>query len=286
MSPKLAAVTMAYNEAAFLPVWARHYARQVGADHCYVVDHGSTELPALPSGINVLRLPRSPQDDGRRAGFISELTKSLLSYFDWVLYSDVDELVLADPRRHANLQAFCETAQPGTLSAVGLDVQHLPDIEPPFDPALPVGAQRGWVRFTSSMCKPVLTRVPVNYAPGFHCSDQPLAFGQLYLFHLHWADRDLGLRRLAKTRSMPWADDRFGAHQRISDREWGTIFDGMAQLPRRALADFDPAHAPIQPWLQHTINSAAGRQDSTHSFDLHVNAPELWPIPSHFRARL
>ena len=286
MPPKVAAVTMAYNEDVLLPIWARHYARQVGADQCYVIDHGSTELPPLPPGVNVLRLPRSPQDDLRRAGFISNLIKTLLGYFDWVLYADVDELLLADPRSFPNLQAFCMAAQVDTISAVGLDVQHVPELERQFDSGLSVGVQRGWVRFTSSMCKPVLTRIPIAYAPGFHCADQPLAFGQLYLFHLHWADRSLGLQRLAKTRTMPWVDDCFGAHQRVSDHDWGTIFDGMAQLPRRADVEFDLSQSPIRPWLQHTTNSAAKQAVSPFSFDLHVNAPELWPIPPRFRARL
>ena len=49
---------MAYNEQAYLPIWARHYARQVGADHCYVVDHGSTDTVKLPPGV---RLDNAPE---------------------------------------------------------------------------------------------------------------------------------------------------------------------------------------------------------------------------------
>ena len=286
MQPKVAAITMAYNESAFLPIWARHYARQVGADYCYVIDHGSTEPLHLPNGTNSLRLPRSPHDDPRRARFVSQLTASLLEYYDWVIHTDVDELVLADPLQFANLQDFCDGAATGTVSAIGFDIQHVPDLEPALDTARPLGAQRGWVRFTSAMCKPVLTREPIVWAPGFHCSNHSLVFAPLYLFHLHWSDRAIGLQRLMKTRSMPWADGDFGAHQRLADRQWLGLFNEMASRRRVETAQFDPNSAPLRDWLQRTSDSSAGREQQTYTFDLHINSEELWSIPAHFRAKL
>ena len=284
--PRIAAITMAYNEPVMLPIWAQHYARQVGADYCYVVDHGSTEEVALPAGINRLRLPRSPHDDPRRARFISELTTALLTYYDWVIYTDVDELVLADPRHFANLPAFCSTALADTVSAIGFDVQHVPAIESPLNPSRSVGSQRRWVRFTSAMCKPVLTRQPLAWAPGFHCSNQPLAFAPIYLFHLRWADRALGLQRLGKTRAMAWDGSDAGAHQRIDDQSWLDLFDAMAAMPRSEMVDFDPAALPIRDWLRRVTDSGLGRQGETYGFDLQVNGEQLWPIPDHFRGRL
>jgi hypothetical protein len=286
MPPKVAAITMVYNESVLLPVWARHYARQVGADHCYVVDHGSSEPLSLPPGVNTLRLPRSPHDDPRRARFISKLTTSLLEYYDWVTYTDVDELVLADPRRFSNLPDFCRAATDDTVSAIGFDIQHVPELEPPLDPAFPIGRQRGWARFTSAMCKPVLSRQPLSWAPGFHCSNRPLAFAHLYLFHLHWADLGVGLQRLAKTRSMPWAEGDFGAHQRLEDRQWSSLFHNMASLPRVEIEQFDPEDSPMHEWLARLTESSIGLEQETYTFDLHVNATELWSIPATFRAKL
>jgi hypothetical protein len=276
---------MAYNEAAMLPFWARHYARQVGSDHCYVIDHGSQDPLVLPPGMNVLRLPRSPHDDVRRAQFISEFCASLLGYYDWVIHTDADELALADPAYFPDLPSFCGSVGASTITSIGLDVQHTAG-EPPLDPSRSSGSQRGWARFTSAMCKPVLTRQPLRWGPGFHCSDQPLVFDRLYLFHLHWADRDIGLQRLAKTRIMPWADEQFGAHQRVSDAEWLSVFNGMAAFPPQDVVDFDPTIAPIHPWLQRTIDSTVGRQNEAYWLDLHLNAAELWPIPPRFRDRL
>ena len=287
MLPKVAAITMAYNESTLLPVWARHYARQVGADQCYVVDHGSTDPIALPPGMNAIRIPRSAHDDLRRAVFISELAASLLRYYDWVIYTDADELVLADPHFFRDLPSFCAASDSfDTVTAIGFDVQHVPAAEPPLEPGSSIGAQRGWIRFTSAMCKPLLTRQPISWSPGFHCSDRPLRFSQLYLFHLHWADQSLGLRRLQTTRGMPWAGDEFGRHQRVTDGAWLDLFKGMSNLPRTGEIDLDPALSPMRGWLERTVQSSRGRAGQTHSLDLGINAAELWPIPPHFRNRL
>ncbi len=286
MPPKVAAITMVYNEPMFLPFWTRHYARQVGADHCYVVDHGSDGALDVPPGMNVLRLPRSPHDDPKRAQFIAGLTASLLRYYDWVIHTDVDEIVLADPRVYRDLTRFCEATAAETVTAIGFDVQHVPTLEAPLDPRRGLGEQRGWVRFTSAMCKPVLTRRALAWSPGFHCADTPIHFEALYLFHLHWADLTAGLDRLSKTRTMPWVSENFGAHQRISDTEWTALFDGMANLPRHEAVAFEPGAPPLADWLARTQDSTAGREKQTYTLDLNVNADALWGIPSSFRERL
>lgn len=285
MHPKVAALTMVYNERAYLQIWARHYARQVGADHCYVIDHGSTESLLFPPGVNVIRLPRSPHDDWRRALFISSFVEGLLEYFDWVIHTDVDELVIPDPNFHANLPIFCSSTAVDTVTTIGFDIQHLPDSESVLKPELPVGPQRRWMRFTSAMCKPVLTRRPLIWSPGFHCADTPVAFSTLYLFHLRWVDWQIGMTRLAKTRIMPWANQEFGAHQRISDREWAELFTAMAGFERITLP-VAPDIEPLSTWLARTISSTVGREGDVYKLDLHINATELVEIPTRFRERL
>jgi len=53
---RVAALTMAYNEPVWAGVWARHYAGQLGAEHCTILDHGSDDGSADNLPVRVRRL--------------------------------------------------------------------------------------------------------------------------------------------------------------------------------------------------------------------------------------
>ena len=106
---KVAAVTMVFNEKGNLPIWSKYYGGQLTPSHCYVIDHGSTD--GSTQGLTELSrilLPRSPQDDVKRALFVSRLVNSLLGYYDYVLYSDCDEILVPDPRKFSGIVDYCE----------------------------------------------------------------------------------------------------------------------------------------------------------------------------------
>src|SRR5581483_1471923 len=128
---KIAAVTMVYNEAHFLPRWIRHYAAQVGAGNCTVIDHGSDDgcTDALP-GVNLLRIPRSPTDEVERARFLSGFCASLLSWYDWVIYTDVDEFLVADPDHFASLPDLLAASAHPVITSIGFNLHHEERREP------------------------------------------------------------------------------------------------------------------------------------------------------------
>ena len=286
MPPRIAAVTMVYNEPDFLPLWRRHYARLVGAEHCHVIDHGSDDGSTAALGaVNRLRLPRSPQDDVRRARFISRFCAGLLEWYDWVIYTDVDELLIPDPRLYPDLASFCAGARAEVIYAIGLNLHHLPE-EPPLDFSRPLGPQRRWVRFSGAMCKPALIRRAVNWAPGFHGADAEVTFAPLYLIHLRWSDRDLGLRRLTKTRAMPWADAAAAPWQRAPDHAFEALFSVFASMPRVEVVDFSLAAPPIAEALAALRATGQGRADTPYPFDLDFNIDALWPLPARLRDAL
>ncbi len=282
----VAAVTMAYNEPDFAPIWARHYASEIGARHCTIIDHGSTDgsLDGL-GAVNIIRLPRSPQDDERRARFVSRLVASLLTWYDAVIYTDIDEILVADPDRHISLAAWCAVETRPVVNAVGLDLLHRPEHERPLATQLPVTIQRRWLRFSSSMCKPVLLRTPMDWAPGFHSVAAPPTFGDLFLFHLRYIDLNRGLQRLAKTRQQPWEQRNAGAHQRMSDTEWSGMLRSMAGLPTRADVDLCVDVEPVRSWIGRVIDSGRGREHDTYRIDLHIYRDELWRLPARFSGR-
>lgn len=283
----LAIVTMVYNEAVFLPLWLRHYTAQAAPRHCYVVDHGtddgSTDPARLPAGLNVVRIPRSPQDDGRRCQFISRFCAALLVWYESVIYVDVDEILVADPALHASLAdyAACLDAD-AVISAIGLDVIHSPGDEPALDWNVPVGGQRRWLRFSSAMCKPVLIRRPVCWAPGFHNIDAPPRFDELFLFHLRYVDLQAGLARLARTRAQAWGSPEAGSHQRMADIAWRDMLLGMASLPRLTRGTLGLDDNLLHDWLARVMRSAASRQTELYRIDLHLSGDTLWCLPGRF----
>ncbi len=280
---RVAAVTMAYNEPVWAPAWARHYAAQVGAENCLMLDHGSNDGSTDGLGVEVRRLPRSPLDEVWRVEQVGAAVKDLLSRYDAVIHTDTDELLLADPAQYPDLRAFAEATPHPVVTAIGLDVQHLPDDEPALDPAASFGPQRSWVRFSAAMCKPALVRHPVAWAPGFHCSDAPMVTSRLFLLHMRYGDLGLGLRRLARTRGQAFASAGTDTHQRVPDAEFAGMMRVVAGLPRREVS-FDPDAAPMKTWLDRLHASRTAREDELYKLDLSLSGEELWRLPERFRA--
>ena len=283
---KIAAVTMVYNEPDYMDLWCRHYARQVGAENCYVIDHGSDDGTTDALGaVNVVRLPRSPKDNDVRAALVSDFCTELLGRYDAVAHVDVDELLVPDPRYHRHLKD-CVVAMTGpVMHAAGLEVWHLAETETPIDIAQPISLQRGWTWFNSALCKPVLIREPVKWSPGFHSVDAPLALDHLFLFHLRYFDVGRGLRRLAQTRSMAWASETAGSHQRQSDEKWLKLVTDVARMRKLTGADLDVDKEPLGPLLQAVIESQKGREAKTYKIDLGIHGRTLIPIPLRLKGR-
>jgi glycosyl transferase family 2 len=284
MAIEVAAVTMAYNEPVMLPLWANYYSKNFGASACYVIDHGSTDGSTDNLDVNVLRIPRSPMNNLKRARFLSRFCSSLLKWYDKVIYTDADEFLVPDPANYATLNDFCQHTTNPVTTAIGLDVQHIPDLEGPLSAQIPVLRQRGWVRFNFALCKPLVTSVPIEWTPGFHSSDQPTLFDRLFMFHLHNYDLDTAMQRLSKTRAMPWEDPRLDNHQRWSDQRYREMIMAIAKLPRMENATFEPDDAYLScltQWISDFVaKNPAKRELFYHNNGIPCN--ELLRVPERF----
>ncbi|MGI4798849.1 MAG: glycosyltransferase family 2 protein [Janthinobacterium lividum] len=267
---------MSYNEPVWARVWARHYAGQVGAENCFLMDHGSDDGSADGLKINVERLARSALDEDVRAAQVSARVAALLETYDAVVHTDVDELVIADPRRFSSLRSFAASRPGEVVTAVGLDVQHLAAEEAALDPGRPIGRQRGWVRFSAAMCKPVFVCRAVRWVPGFHLCDAAVQTGGLFLFHLRYADLKLGLRRLERTRGQAFASADIALHQRVSGRNFEDMMASIAQLPRVEVP-FDSEGGPMADW----VNSMVRAQGDGSAW-LSMSGDQLWSLPRRF----
>lgn len=204
---KIAIVTMVYNENIHLPIWLKHYRRMAPNAALFVIDHssddGSTDNLA---GVHRILLPRDRLDEDDRVFFIGALQQGLLRYYEVVIYTDCDELLVPDPARSASLEAHLGRSRYPYASPVGINVIHDINSEPAIDFSRPLLRQRRYGQFHSHMCKPLVSRIPLAWEAGFHVCDRPVNIDRaLYLFHIKQIDQDQALQRHLLTRRFPWS---------------------------------------------------------------------------------
>ncbi|WP_372620947.1 glycosyltransferase family 2 protein [Falsiroseomonas sp.] len=236
---RIAAFTMVYNEPVMLPLWARHYGREFGAENLFCLDHGSDDGSTAGVVANTIRLPRGEFHEAKRAAAISAFHTSLLSYYDAVVFSDSDEFLVADPARHAGLAPFIAARCQRTVTAFGFNVLPVIARDPPMDWHRPVLAQRRFACFDRKYCKTLISRVPLNWTPGFHnCDVPPNRDRDLYMFHLKFADDATFRTAQEKRMSVRWAAES------VAKNHGGHWRRDAAVVSRRAFLRADPAHAP------------------------------------------
>jgi hypothetical protein len=222
--PAVAVVTMAYNESANLPIWRDHYRRAVPHGELFVVDHGSDDGSATGlHGVSRIPLPRRTMDEIQRSRFVSLLQASLLQYYDYVIYTDCDELIVVEPELCLTLEDYLGTCGYDYAAPIGLNIQHIVDAEPDLRDGQPILSQRRICYFHSQMCKPLISRVRLKWEPGFHRCDLPLRVdSNLYLFHLKYADRERSMARQKLAKRVKWSrkavEAQHGAHHRMEDQ--------------------------------------------------------------------
>ncbi len=229
---KICAVTNVFNENFNLPIWLKHYGKQVGIKNCVVIDHGSDDDSTKNTGgASLITLPRSEFDDVKRANAVSSICEGLLNFFDYVIYSDADELIVPDLRKFTSLVDYLEKARPTHVTVKGFNLIHHLVQEAPLNATNPILSQRQYLHFLSPMCKTLITSRPIRWGGGFHSSSLEPSFGPIYMLHLRSVDLSEALKRLATTRALEWADPTAGRHQRESYVGLIGLFNDYSQYP-------------------------------------------------------
>ncbi|KIU37117.1 glycosyltransferase family 2 protein [Methylobacterium radiotolerans] len=271
----LAAVTMTYNETTMLPLWLKHYERQVGAENCYILDHGSDDGSTTGLRANVIRLPRLPLNEWERAHTVRDFCASLFIGFKYVLYADSDELILPDPDVSPNLSDYIAARSlPPILDLFGADVMHVQD-EAPINVAAPISGQRGFIRPISTLCKSTIVSERVDWHVGFHCliQDHRPDFRDLFLFHLAYLDHDILFRRQQK-RNAAAPIGIPNSHHAIDPTEFLTFVKAdVGRIPRRRVQ--------MRPGEAHFETTKRIFADAIERKSV-VQAPDLWQLPERF----
>ncbi len=208
---KLAFLTMVWRDYWLLEKWVAHNAALVPRRQLYVVNHGGDpQVDRIAAGCNVIHVPR----DGvtldltrRRWDLLGGIANGLLAFFDRVVCTDVDELlVYVGPKPSLIDHLVAAETEGDTLSPVGLNL--IPTPEDPKGADLPVLARHPHTLLSAKYTKPCIAARPVTYTVGGH----GLVRGrfridpEILLIHLHYVTPDYQERMADRQRIV--ADSR------------------------------------------------------------------------------
>jgi Glycosyl transferase family 2/SEC-C motif len=230
MKRPVAAITMVFNEAIFLPIWLNHYGSALGYENLFVIDDGSNDGSIRNDRIvNLVSRKRGLLDERERAKTISYFHEELLQYYDVVLYADADELIVPEPNLEISLKDYLIASKGELINTIGLNVLHHRAREGPLDLTKPLFSQRAYVQFDELYCKPVIARVPMRWTPGFHfCARSPCYATDLYLFHLRAMDYDISRAKIKNLNAVSFSEDSlrhgYGFYFRMPEQEYLDLF--------------------------------------------------------------
>lgn len=204
----LGVVTMVYQDYFFLERWYDYYSSQVGAENLYVFSHGNDpKHREIAKGANVLNLPRDEvmfKFDRRRWRMLGNFATGLLDFYNWMIVSDVDEIVVVDPKAAAGILDYIrqhyadKKTAPLNIAPFCLEIVHLPKEEPlPIAEGETILSRRRIFRPNQNYSKPCLVRGPVGFGPGGHRNTLGPRHlpDDMYLLHLKFFDYDTVVSR-------------------------------------------------------------------------------------------
>jgi hypothetical protein len=243
--PRIAVLTIARDEGEMLARWVDHYGRAAGHENLIVFDDGSTDGSTDDLSCTVQRLPgfRKGNFEAGRMGLASGVAHGLLGIYDVVIFTDVDEFLVPDPAKYANLSDYLTRRPERVIAPFALNVVHHTAVEGPLISGKPIVGQRAYAQFAPLMCKPSVKRVPAAWTLASHGVKAPYVPDPgLFMLHMKFADLDL-LRRQADRRN-----ELAKAVGRGKGSSWGRSGDDLAGLLINATAsvsadveEFDPA---------------------------------------------
>lgn len=219
-----AVFTITQNEPVMLPLWLDYYGRSFDPADLYVIDHGTTDgsTEALAGRCRLIPVHRAASFDHRwLRSTVEAFQRFLLQSYETVLFTEVDERVVADPRRYSGLDSYINSLERPAARCVGFNVIHHPD-EPPLQFDQPLLAQRRYWHASLGYSKRLLSRIPLRWSVGFHeeydAPDDPPDTA-LMLVHLHRIDYHRCLAHHRSTAARNWSEEDIargdGAQNRI-----------------------------------------------------------------------
>jgi hypothetical protein len=212
--------TMVYNEPVYLPIWLRYYSQFFAPEDIYVIDNGSTDGSTDRPGFERSVVPTDCVDATYQRNMVQQKQHDLISLYDKVLYTDVDEFVVPHPST-GTLGDYIDRFGSDYVNCNGFEVLHIKEDEPSLDVTRPILEQRSyWFPCDAYMSKPLLARIPMEWDLGCHSTPKgSRKDSSLYLLHMHRADFNICLTRHKELSLRPQCqkdlENGWSAHRRI-----------------------------------------------------------------------
>lgn len=200
---KIAAITMARNDAFFLRHWIAYYGSQLGEENLFVYLDGEDQpVPDNTGKATVIHCERIEGQvvaaEKRRLQHLSNAAAVLLKRYDLVIGTDADEFLVVDPKRNETLQSYLSGLEISTsVSGLGLDVGQRMGTEEAINEESSFLEQRKYAVLSSRYTKPVVVAKPVVWGSGFHrIKGHNFKIDRnLYLFHFGVFDYNMVMAR-------------------------------------------------------------------------------------------
>ncbi len=207
---RIATFTVTRDEKIFFPKWLQNSLKSFEPEDIYVLDHrssdGSTDCARqMGCNVEIIDPPENPGAIWFRDK-MRQTQRDLLQKYDWVLFSETDEFVIANSELGTIRNVIEKMSSEGLDFArcTGFDIVHDYKKEPALDfssntwlqqrsrclPWFPPYSER------NKYSKALLSRVPLDWRSGFHDVAPPSGVGQipikridyLFLIHCHFLD--------------------------------------------------------------------------------------------------
>lgn len=271
---RVAVVTHARKEPFFSALWSKHYGALFGHENLFLYKDGDDwDLPsdARFGTITSVSFPTSRTEcDAYFARFLSQECAQLLTQYDIVLRTDVDEFLVVDPARGGWDDVFRETQETGYLYAIGLDLVENRNTEGPLRLDRPILEQRNHAYVRGDYCKPCAIARPVVWTSACHTVEgEPVVLSKgLRLVHLASMDREMLQKRLedrgdfSKASYSGHAKSRFRQFEKVKS-DIAFDFDSAEELVRQRLSRDDNGNPAFTPrFLQITAPDGSLREKS------------------------
>jgi hypothetical protein len=218
-----AVFVMVKDEGYFLPKWIAYYKQFFAPQDIYILDHQSSDGSTRNLDVNVTPVVNEVAvDHAWIVNTIQDFQKKLLKEYRCVLFAESDEIVYPLYQTLGEyIQWFLESNL-DYVTCIGHELMQKIGEEKPLSLSDPIMDNRDYWFRHSLYDKTLLSKVPLNWAWGFHSHQGQNVFkNALYMLHLHRHDFEMMLKR-HEMRVAKWKikDDGGASYQfKISHRD-------------------------------------------------------------------